>query len=307
MKHDTAGDPITGLKWTHRTTAKIAQELRTLGIEVSPKTVAKLLGNLGFSLRVNAKKKSNGSHELRNEQFACIQTVRERCAAQAIPVVSIDTKKRELVGLFKNAGQAWNQDPVIVNDHDFRSDSLGIAIPYGVYDITANRGMMFVGTSYDTPEFAAECVEKWWRMQGLKHYSNNSELVILADCGGSNGYRLRAWKYFLQHRLCNRHNLKVTVVHYPPGASKWNPIEHRLFSEISKNWAGRPLDSYETILNYIRTTSTSTGLRVSARLVRKQYQKGIKISDAQMTQLHLVESDTLPKWNYSLVPVENGK
>lgn len=306
MKHDTAGDPMTGLKWTHRTTAKIAQELHGLGIEVSANTVAKLLGQLGFSLRVNHKKKSNGSPSTRDEQFACIKTLRERCVADGIPLVSVDTKKRELIGLFKNSGRAWNQASVEVNDHDFRSDALGIAIPYGIYDIQANCGMVFVGTSNNTPEFAVESIEKWWRFQGQKRYSHTDELAILADCGGSNGYRTRAWKYNLQHKLANRHGLTVTVAHYPSGASKWNPIEHRLFSEISKNWAGHPLDSYETILKHLRTTSTKTGLRVTARLVQKQYKKGIKITDAQMRELGLVKSETLPQWNYSLAPNEMG-
>lgn len=307
MKHDTAGDPITGLKWTHRTTAKIAEELRTLGIEVSANTVAKLLGNLGFSLRVNHKKKSNGSHPQRDEQFANIKVLRQRCVDKGIPLVSVDAKKRELVGLFKNPGQAWNLAPVEVNDHDFRSDALGVAIPYGVYDLQANRGMMFVGISYDTPEFAVESIEKWWRFQGQKRYPNAREIVILADSGGSNGYRTRAWKYNLQHKLCNRHGVTVTVAHYPTGTSKWNPIEHRLFSEISKNWAGHPLNSYETILKHLRTTSTKTGLRVTARLVRKQYKKGVKISDKKMRELHLVRAESLPQWNYSLEPAENGK
>lgn len=306
MKHDTAGDPMTGLKWTHRTTTKIALELRGLGIQVSANTVAKLLGGLGFSLRVNHKKKSNGSHPQRDEQFSCIKELREYCVAKGIPLVSVDTKKRELVGLFKNSGRAWNREDVAVNDHDFRSDALGIAIPYGIYDLQANHGMVFVGTSYDTPEFAVESIEKWWRFQGQKRYPHAGELVILADCGGSNGYRTRAWKYFLQHKLSNRHGLIVTVAHYPSGTSKWNPIEHRLFSEVSKNWAGRPLDSYETILKHLRTTSTTTGLRVTARLVRKQYKKGVKITDAQMRELGLAKAEFLPQWNYSLSPTEMG-
>lgn len=306
MKHDTAGDPITGLKWTHRTTAKIALELRSLGIQVSANTVAKLLNELGFSLRVNHKKKSNGSHQDRDAQFACIKVLRERCVANRIPLISVDTKKRELVGLFKNSGRAWNQAPVEVNDHDFRSDALGIAIPYGIYDLQANHGMVFVGTSYDTPQFAAESIEKWWRFQGLKRYTHAEEIAILADCGGSNGSRTRAWKYNLQHKLSNRHGLTVTVAHYPPGTSKWNPIEHRLFSEISKNWAGHPLNSYETVLKHLRTTSTTTGLRVTARLVKKQYEKGVKITDAQMRELGLTKAELLPQWNYSLSPTELG-
>lgn len=306
MKHDTAGDPMTGLKWTHRTTAKIALELRSLGIQVSANTVAKLLGELGFSLRVNHKKKSKGTHQDRDAQFACIKALRKRCVANGIPLISVDTKKRELVGLFKNSGRAWNQAPVEVNDHDFRSDALGIAIPYGIYDLQANHGMVFVGTSHDTPQFAAESIEKWWRFRGLKRYTHAEEIAILADCGGSNGNRTRAWKYNLQHKLSNRHGLTVTVAHYPPGTSKWNPIEHRLFSEISKNWAGHPLDSYETVLKHLRTTSTTTGLCVTARLVKKQYEKGVKITDDQMSELGLTRADLLPQWNYSLSPTKLG-
>jgi hypothetical protein len=302
MKHDTAGDPITGLKWTRRTTAKVAAELRTVGIEVSAKTVARLLKQMGFSLRVNHKKLSRTSPDERDSQFARIAELREQFAAAGLPVISVDGKKKEMVGNFKNAGTAWNRTPVAVNDHDFRSDATGIAIPYSVYDLQANRGTVFVGTSYDTPQFAADAVARWWRSEGQRRYPGAGELAILADAGGSNGPRCRAWKHGLQHDLCNRHGLTVTVAHYPSGASKWNPVEHRLHSEISKNWAGRPLDSYETVLNYLRTTRTSTGLQVRATLVRKRYAKGVKITDAQMSDLAIVNDEFLPKWNYTLTP-----
>ncbi|MGC1952983.1 MAG: ISAzo13 family transposase, partial [Gammaproteobacteria bacterium] len=192
--------------------------------------------------------------------------------------------------------------PVLVNDHDFRSDAIGIAVPYGIYDLNANQGTVFVGTSSDTPGFAVDCAEHWWRTEGRQRYPDDTHLGILADGGGSNSATSRAWKYGLQTKLCNRHGLTVTVAHYPPGASKWNPIEHRLFSEISKNWAGRPLDSYETILNYLRTTATSTGLRVQAHLVAQSYQKGVKITDAQMRELAIAKHEDLPKWNYTLSP-----
>ncbi len=302
MEHDTAGDPMGGLKWTHRTTAKIAAELCSAGIYVSAGTVARLLKEMGYSLRVNHKKLSNGSTTERDEQFAQIAELRERCASNGSPIISVDTKKKELVGCFRNAGVAWNRNPVTVNDHDFRSDAEGIAIPYGIYDLHTNQGTLFVGMSYDTPQFAVDSIEKWWRSEGRKRYSASRQLAILADAGGSNGARPRAWKHGLQDRLCNRHGLAVTVAHYPSGASKWNPIEHRLFSEISKNWSGRPLDSYETILNHIRTTRTSTGLSVRAHLVRKQYTKGVTIDDAQMRQLALEKHEPLPQWNYTLRP-----
>ena len=307
MVHETAGDPISGLKWTHKTTEKIATELRSLGIAVSARSVAKLLKKMGFSLRVNHKKRSNGSPAQRDAQFAYISELRERFANEANPVISVDTKKKELVGPFKNPGTAWHQEPVLVNDHDFRSDALGIAIPYGIYDLRAHCGTIFVGTTHDTPEFAVDAIERWWREEGRRRYPKTSHLGILADGGGSNGARCRCWKHGLQQKLCERHGLEVTVAHYPPGASKWNPIEHRLFSEVSKNWAGRPLDSYETIINHLRTTTTSTGLQVRAHLVRKTYRKGKTVSNAQMKQLAIKTHDVHPQWNYTLSPAQNGK
>ena len=185
----------------------------------------------------------------------------------------------------RHPGAKWDRSPELVNDHDFPSDAEGLAIPYGIYDPRANAGTVFVGRTADTPAFAVDCIEKWWRTEGRKHYPQAQSLQILADGGGSNSSTARAWKFNLQHRLCNQHGLRVTVAHYPPATSKWNPIEHRLFCEISKNWAGRPLDNYETILNYLRTTRSSTGLRVRAHLVRKTYKTGVKVTDAQMREL----------------------
>jgi len=302
MKHETAGDPMSSLKWTSRTTAKISAELKSAGINVCPRTVARLLRKMDFSLRVNHKKLSGRSHPDRDAQFSHIAEMRERCVADNLALISIDTKKKELVGNFKNAGVKWDRQPVEVNDHDFRSQADGIAVPYGVYDMQANRGTLFVGTSSDTPEFAVDCIEKWWRTEGQHRHPDQKRLFILADGGGSNASNSRAFKFGLQHRLCSRHGITVEVAHYPPGASKWNPIEHRLFSELSKNWAGRPLDSYETILNYARTTKTTTGLRVRAHLVKKPYKKGVKISDAQMRALPIERDDNLPKWNYAILP-----
>jgi hypothetical protein len=307
LQYDTAGDPISGLKWTRRTTAKIARALRSLGIQVSPKTVAKLLKNMDFRLRVNHKKRSTTSAPNRDQQFAYIAELRQRFSQKGAPIISVDTKKRELIGRFKNTGSTWQRQPLAVNDHDFRSDAEGIAIPYGVYDVQANEGALFVGTSYDTSEFAVEAIERWWRWHGQKRYPDANHLLILADSGGSNSPRRRAWRYMLQTKLCDRHHLSVTVSHYPPGASKYNPIDHRLFSEISKNWAGQPLVSYETLLKYARTTKTSTGLQVKARLVRKNYAKGVKVSKQQMGELALTEHEALPKQNYTVRPRESGK
>ncbi len=301
MEHETAGDPMTALKWTRKTTEKIARELKKLGIGVCAKTVGRILKELGYSLKVNHKKIASGSSPDRDAQFEQIASHRKRCAALGAPVISVDTKKKELVGNFKNTGTAWNKKAVAVNDHDFRSQGLGMAAPYGIYDVLANRASVFVGTSHDTPQFAVSAIEKWWRYDGKRRYGNANELLILADCGGSNGYRCRAWKYQLQ-QFSNRHKLTITVRHYPPGASKWNPIEHRLFSEISKNWAGRPLDSLDTLKNYISTTATKTGLSVKAYIDSKEYAKGTKITEEQMAHLNIRTNNLLPKWNYMISP-----
>ena len=302
MKHDVAGDPVTGVQWTRRTTEKISDELATLGIYVCPRTVARILKDLDYALRVNHKRVSRGSGPDRNEQFEYIAEQRTRFAGHGLPIVSIDAKKRELVGNFKNNGIAWRRTPDLVNDHDFRSEAEGIAIPYGVYDVCANRGTVFVGTSHDTPDFAADNLVRWWQCEGRERYPHAPELLVLADSGGSNSPRVRAFKVALQTRLADPHQLSVTVCHYPAGASKWNPIDHRLFSEISKNWAGQPLRSYETILNHIRTTTTKTGLRVSAHLIDREYPKGVKISDAQFATIALERHETQPLRNYTIHP-----
>ena len=228
--------------------------------------------------------------------------MREEFAERGLPVISVDTKKKELVGNFKNSGAAWSQKPVLVKDHDFRSTADGIAVPYGIYDVQANRGSLFVGTSHDTSAFAVDNLAKWWNYDGRRRYPDATKLLILADGGGSNGFRTRAWKLFLQERLCDRYGLDVTVCHYPTGASKWNPIEHRLFSELSKNWAGRPLDSYQTILNYARSTTTSTGLRVKSYFVPKHYTKGVRVSDQVLAELRVDEHETQSARNYTLRP-----
>lgn len=265
-------------------------------------TVARLLKGLDFSLRVNHKKLSRAADPDRDAQFAYIAAQRESFAAQGWPVVSIDTKKKELVGNFKNAGVTWTREPILVNDHDFRSDAEGVAIPYGVYDVQANRGSLFVGTTHDTPRFAVDNLAKWWSYDGRRRYPDATQLLVLADGGGNNGNRTRAWKHELQHRLCDRNRLTVTVCHYPTGASKWNPIEHRMFSEIQKSWAGQPLVSYQTILNYARSTHTSTGLQVKAYLVTTDYPTGVRISDQAMDALNLHPHDTQPGRNYTLSP-----
>ena len=302
MVRDTAGDPMTGLKWTRKTTLRISRELRSAGIEVSAKTVARLLKNDKFRLRVNAKKLAGRQNPHRNEQFEYIQSVRDSFAAADLPVASVDTKKKELVGQFKNAGRVWVQEAIGVNDHDFRSDAIGMAIPYGIYDVHANRGFVVVGTSHDTPFFAVDCLALWWARDARRRYHGADKLLILADGGGSNGSRVRAWKYALQTRFCDRFRLAVTVCHYPPATSKWNPIEHRLFSEISKNWAGEPLATYEKVLGLIEATATETGLVVKSHFTARDYPTGIKISAAQMRTLNLKRHAVLPDWNYTISP-----
>lgn len=302
LKHDVAGDPCTGLKWTRRTARKIAKELRALSIAASAGTVARLLDGMDFSLHVNRKSISKSSHGDRNDQFIYISEQRTSFANRNLPIVGVDSKKKEMAGNFKNPGKAWGQTPELANDHGFRSDAEGMATLNGIYDASANCGAIFVGISHDTPCFAAENIARWWEMEGRGRYPGATELLVLADGGGSNGMRCRAFKYQLQTYLCDTHGLSATLCHYPAGASKWNPIEHRLFSEISKNWAGCPLRSYETILNYIATTKTETGLHVTAHLVDKEYQTGVKITDTQMATLNIHTHEIQPLRNYTIQP-----
>lgn len=307
LKNETAGDPMRGLQWTRKTTRKVARELRRLDIQIGAKTVGRLLKEMGFSLRVNHKSLESGNknpppRKTRNRQFRYINRKRKEFAAAGNPIISVDTKKKEKVGNFKNPGHTWQQAPYVVNDHDFPNDATGMAIPYGIYDTEANHGFVAVGTSHETPAFAVDSIADWWKRCGRNRYPHCDELLILADCGGGNSARARAWKYHLQHRICNPQGLTVTVCHFPPGASKWNPIEHHLFSHISNNWAGKPLETYETVLNYIQTTRTSTGLSVRASLITKNYEKGEKVSATDMARLSLNAHTTLPDWNYTLTP-----
>jgi Rhodopirellula transposase DDE domain len=307
LKHETAGDPMRDLKWTRKTTRKVARQLCRLDIRVSANTVGRLLKAMGFSLRVNHKNLESGNknpppRRVRNRQFQYINCKRKEFASQGKPIISVDAKKKEKVGKFKNPGVSWQQEAHRVNDHDFLTDAVGMAISYGIYDTESNKGFVAVGTSHETPAFAVDSIALWWKRWGRIMYPKDEELLILADCGGGNSARARAWKYHLQHRLCDPYGLTITVCHYPPGASKWNPIEHDLFSHISNNWAGIPLESYETVLNYIRTTKTDTGLGVKAHLVRKNYDKGERISNSEMADLVLTPHKTLPGWNYTLAP-----
>lgn len=293
---------MTGLRWCRRTTVTIAEELCALGIVISPNTVARLLHQMGYSLHVNAKMIASSSSPDRNQQFEYLTDVRRKFQRRHLPIISVDTKKRELVGNFKNPGQRWDQQARRVLDHDFRTDSSGVAIPYGIYDVQHNRGALVVGVDHDTPAFAAHSVALWWEREGSLRYPGSDEILILADTGGSNGYRTHAWKTELQAQLVNAFRLSVTVAHYPTGASKWNPIEHRLFSQISLNWAGEPLDSYQKILNFARTTTTRTGLAVSAYLDRHHYPTGLKPSTDEFAALRIRPHEVLPRWNYTITP-----
>lgn len=307
MEDDTGGDPVKGCKWTHKTTAKVAKALKMTGIDVSAQTVARLLKQMDYCLRVNLKNLESGSSKPRDPaerdaQFRYIKKLRHSYTNKGLPIISIDTKSRELIGPFHQAGRRWSQQSVEVFDHDFPSDADGVAIPYGIYDTNRNHGFVSVGTTRDTSHFAVDAINTWWKEFGSRYYKQSDQLLILADGGGSNGYRTRLWKHQLQHNFCDRFGIRVQVSHYPPGSSKWNPIEHRMFSFISKNWEAQPLVDYETVLKFIRSTKTKTGLRICARLNTKYYQKGIKISNEQMQEINLNHHTSRPKWNYSIFP-----
>lgn len=305
LQEDTAGDPMgRRRRWTGKRLRGICAELAQLDIVVSPNTVRRLLDQLGYALHANTKSLSRGCPQ-RDEQFSYIAEEKNQFLRRGLPIISVDTKKKELVGNFKNAGRVWALAPTPVKDHDFRSEGQGMAIPFGVYYPVRNRGSVFVGTSHDTPQFAAENIARWWRQCGQKQYPEADHLFILADSGGSNGARVRMWKWALQQRVANPFGLTITVSHFPTGASKWNPIEHRLFSEISKHWAGQPLDSYQTIVDLIGSTRTQTGLQVRSQLIRRHYPTQRKVSDAQFRSIHLDPHAVLPIWNYTISPGEN--
>ena len=303
LREDTAGDP-TGRRglWTGLRLAQISDRLKQLGLSACPNTVRGLLDQLGYALHANRKSLSGPQSPERDRQFQYLQHQRQLFTQQGLPIISVDTKKKELVGAFKNAGRLWSREARPVNDHDFRSLAEGIAIPRGLWDQLANRGSVLVGTSHDTPQFAVDALVDWWRAEGRRRYPAASELLILADSGGSNAARSRLWKHALQEDLVDRYQLAVTVCHYPTGASKWNPIEHRLFSEISKHWAGQPLTDYPTIVRLIAETHTQTGLQVRCASSERNYATHVTVSNAQMRSLDLLKHPILPQWNYTLFP-----
>jgi Rhodopirellula transposase DDE domain len=290
-------------KWVRASLQRLSRELGQAGHAASAPTVGRLLRKLGFGLRADLKSEETGSnHPDRDTQFSYIAKRRAAFVAAGEPVISVDTKKKDLIGNFENAGQAWGAQAEQVNVHDFPSEAEGRALPYGIYDVAKNRGWVMVGQSADTPEFAVEAIASWWEEEGRESYPNAKRLLILADGGGSNGARSRVWKQQVQERLADRLGAEVTVCHYPRGCSKHNPIEHRLFSFISLNWAGKPLRSFEALLGFIRNTTTTAGLKVKAVLKEKVYTKGRRVSDAEMKTIELERHEDCPAWNYTIRP-----
>jgi hypothetical protein len=298
----TGGSPMGGRKWVRRSLRQLSQELHANGHSASRMTVGRLLHEQDYSLRLNVKRFTGPPHADRDQQFQYIETQKRRFLKAGWPVISVDTKKKELIGHFKNDGRSWCRRAIEVNAHDFKQDASARAVPYGLYVLNQNRGFVHVGTSADTPEFAVDAIARWWLSPGQWDFPQAEKLLILCDAGGSNGCRSRLWKLRLQERLADRFGLAVTVCHYPSGASKWNPVEHRLFGFISSNWAGQPLETLPRMLALVRGTETQTGLKVSARLVRKTYTTGVRATDDEMDGLRLRTHITCPNWNYTIRP-----
>lgn len=300
MRDATAGDPITGLKWTRKTLRKLARRLRGR-FKVGRSTVARLLRLKRYALRANRKRLSRHHDPERDRQMRYIARQRRKFLKAGWPVISVDTKKKELVGAFKNSGRSWRQAPLDVLTTDFLQDAVGKAVPYGIYDLARNEGYVVVGQSHETAAFAVAAIRSWWWEVGRHAYPGCHELLIEADSGGANGYRSWLWKVGLQ-ALADEFELTLTVTHYPTSASKWNPVEHRLFSPISGNWAGQPLSTFETVLKFIRTTRTETGLRCRARLDTNEYTTGLKVTQEQKARVHFGRPRILPKYNYIIRP-----
>ena len=299
----TRGDPMSALRWTCKSTSNLAEELTQQGHPVSPRTVGRLLSADGYSLQSNRKTKEGDSHPDRNAQFEHINLMVTRFQQRGEPVISVDTKKKELIGQFKNGGREWRPKgrPEEVKVHDFVDKELGKVIPYGVYDLSENKGWVSVGIDHDTARFAAEAIRRWWKKMGAKRYRDARELLITADGGGSNGSRCRLWKLALQE-LATKMEMPIHVCHFPPGTSKWNKIEHRMFCHITQNWRGRPLVSHEVIIQLIANTRTKTGLKIRAALDSGRYPTGIKVSDEELAALKIKRAKFHGDWNYALLP-----
>ena len=300
---DSRGDPMSPLRWTCKSTGQLALALTRGGHPVSPETVANMLHQGGYSLQANRKTTEGAQHPDRDAQFRYLNEQARQFRDAGLPVVSVDAKKKELIGEFKNGGREWEPkgEPVPVKVHDFMVPELGKAIPYGIYDQERNVGWVNVGQDHDTASFAVESLRRWWRGDGAQAYPEADQLLISCDSGGSNGYRVRAWKHEL-HRFASESGLAITVCHLPPGTSKWNKIEHRLFSHISMNWRGRPLTSHEVVVNLIAATTTGQGLRVHAQLDSERYPKGVVVSDQEMDGVDLIPHSFHPEWNYTIMP-----
>ncbi len=299
----TRGDPMSPLRWTCNSTTKLAAELRGMGHRVSQATVWRLLDELGYSMQSNRKTREGADHPDRNAQFEFIGSSVNDFLQRGLPVVSVDTKKKELIGRFKNSGREWHRkgEPEQVNMHDFPDKELGKAIPYGVYDIARNEGWVSVGITHDTAEFSVETIRRWWYRMGKQVYPLASEMLITADGGGSNGARVRWWKLMLQ-RLAEELGIAIHIRHFPPGTSKWNKIEHRMFCHITENWRGRPLTSQMAIISLISNTRTNQGLAIRAELDEGRYETGRKVTDEDMKTLAITRCDFHGEWNYSLSP-----
>jgi hypothetical protein len=303
----TLGSPMRPLLWVSKSCAKLSAALRQLGHKVSTSSIRRLLPTLGYSRQSNRKAEEGSHHPDRDAQFEHINTKVLAAQTAGQPVISVDTKKKELIGNFKNAGSDWRPhgSPQRVNVHDFADKEVGKAVPYGVYDVSANEGWVSVGITSDTAEFAVQSIRRWREAMGRERYPDMRELTITADCGGSNGARVRLWKLELQ-KLADESGLTLHVHHYPPGTSKWNKIEHRLFCHITQNWRGRPLMDHVTIVETIGATTTKTGLKVECALDERVYQKGIKVSKAEMNSLAITGEDFHPEWNYTIKPRPPG-
>ena len=301
----TRGDPMSPLVWTCKSTRNLAAALRPLGHEVSHQTVARLLADLGYSLQANRKTEEGQEHPDRNAQFEYINRKVRSFQRRGQPVVSMDTKKKELVGNYRNAGQEWEPQgqPRRVKSKDFPDKELGKVAPYGVYDLTSNEGWVSVGITHDTAAFAVESARRWWRRMGQTVYPEATELLITVDAGGSNGPRLRLWKVCLQ-KLADALALRISVCHFPPGTSKWNKIEHRMFCHITENWRGRPLVSHAVVVNLIAGTKTRAGLHVEAELDRQNYETGIEVTDEELEAVRLKRDKFHGDWNYTILPHE---
>jgi hypothetical protein len=301
---EVAGDPEGEQKWVRSSVRKLTKRLKERGFLVGNNGVWALLKRMGFSMKTGVRKRRGGTGDRsgRDKQFQYIASQRKLFTLAGLPVISVDTKKKELIGNFRNQGRSWCRDAPEVDEHDFPSQAEGIAVPFGVYDVVKNRGYVAVGMSHNTSEFAVNVIANWWQEEGERTYPGRDHLLILADGGGANGSRSTAWKKNLQEKLCDRFRLTVTVCHYWPGCSKWNPVERRLFSEISKNWEGKPLRSFGLMLGYIRGTTTTTGLTVKAYLDEGIYKKGQKATKEEMRQLNLESHSVCPSLNYTIKP-----